>query len=94
MKLLDIDQSLVEEFALPADFELSLEDKKKFVMEQAEQVNKVVWRCRVELMALELAEAETPEQAAGKEQERLKLRAELKQYSTAVKSFLAIHNAL
>jgi hypothetical protein len=92
--LLDFDRNLVEEFGLPVKYELSQEDKKAFVMEQADQIAKVLWRCRVELMAIELVTAETPEQKLSKAQEQQKLRGELKQYSAAVNSFLTIAEAL
>jgi len=92
--LLDLDKEWVKKYDLPREFELPDEDKTAYIKEQAEQVAKVLWRVRVELMALEVTPAENEEQEAHRLQERAKLLGELKQYSAAIKAFDRIIQAL
>lgn len=94
VSLLDYDKELVKKYGLPEQFELADEDKKAFINEQAEQVSKVLWRIRVELMALEVTPATTEEQELNKGNEKAKLMGELKQYSAAIKAFQLVLDSL
>lgn len=82
MSLLKSDKALVKEFNITD--ELTTEEKKKYIDEQADSIKSMVWRLRVDALLNELVEPETENEKAERDAKVRSYKNDIRQMTKAL----------
>lgn len=92
--MIELDNTLVEKYGITPRHEPSDDDKRAFVEEQINQIQKMVWRVRCDIMVLNASDVANDDESEEKKAKIKGFNKELGKYVEALTSFNKILDEL